>query len=87
MATIQQVAIPVIETFRTGWDIYKKVAAFMDVMQEKGGRGESKKEWVLTMARDFLLEIGKNPLEWLEHISAFIDAIKATWRAVRGLVK
>lgn len=68
-----------------GREIYEAVSGFMDSMQSSGNSGADKKAWVLAMAKNIVLEAGKNWDKWESHISNFIDAAKSIYNSLKGI--
>lgn len=68
-----------------GREIYESVAQFMDAMELEKTKGADKKSWVMAMAKNLILESGKNWNKWEKHISDFIDASKSIYNALKGI--
>ena len=71
----------------TGQNIYNYVAGLMDSFEGSKESGASKKASVLLVAREFIIELGKNWDSWSKYISDFIDAAKSIYNSLRGLIK
>ena len=68
-----------------GREIYEAVAEFMDAMESEQANGADKKAWVMAMAKNIILEAGKNWDKWESYISQFIDAAKSIYNSLKGI--
>lgn len=69
-----------------GQEIYRQVLAFMDAQEKYGGTGDSKKQNVLLLIRDVIVEAGKNWDSWVTYVTRFIDSAKALYNSVKGIL-
>ena len=86
MSNIATVTQSTIDALLVGKDIYAYVVGLMDSYQEQRSTGAEKKAIVLTLARDLILDLGKNWEKWERYISDFIDTAKALFNAVRKII-
>lgn len=87
MSSIAKSVSGAIALIETGQNIYNYVAGLMDSFQDSKESGASKKASVLLVARDFIVDLGKNWDSWSKYISDFIDAAKSIYNSLRGLIK
>lgn len=86
MSNIATVTQSAIDALLVGKEIYAYVVGLMDSYQEKRSTGAEKKAIVLTLARDLILDLGKDWEKWERYISDFIDTAKALFNAVRKII-
>ena len=86
MSNIATVMQSTIDALLVGKEIYAYVVGLMDSYQEERNTGAEKKAIVLALARDLILDLGKNWEKWEPYISDFIDTAKALFNAVRKII-
>lgn len=87
MSSIAKSVSGAIALIETGQNIYNYVAGLMDSFEDSKESGASKKASVMLVARDFIIDLGKNWDSWAKYISDFIDAAKGIYNSLRGLIK
>lgn len=86
MIKIAQAAESTIAALNTGVEIYRATASAMDAVEAVGVlTGAKKKDAVLTMIRDLVIELGENWEYWAGLLIKFIDAIKTAYNAIKAL--
>ena len=75
-----------IKLLAVGQEVYTYIVRLMDSYQGKG-TGAEKKAIVLDLARDFILDLGKNWDSWAKYISDFIDSAKSIYNSVKKILK
>lgn len=71
----------------TGGTVLMEVGKYMESMQEAGGNGISKKDWVMAKAKELILDQEQGLTKWAhwsEIISSFIDSVKSLWNILTG---
>jgi hypothetical protein len=75
-----------ITLLQVGQEIYQSIVNAMDSAEVSADTGINKKRWVLAYAKSLILEAGKNWDKWAKYISDFIDATKAIYNSVKGIL-
>lgn len=75
-----------ITLLQVGQEIYQAIANAMDSAEVSADTGANKKLWVLAYAKSLILEAGKNWDKWAKYVSDFIDAAKAIYNSLKGLM-
>lgn len=74
-----------IQLITIGHEIYTQVSKFMDAIEDSKESGASKKDWVLSAAKNLIAGLGKDWDKWAKYISDFIDAAKSIYNSLKGL--
>lgn len=85
--SITQAVQGTINAITIGKEIYSYVAKMMDEAEKSKQSGAAKLDIVLKLARDFVIDLGKNWDSWHQHILNFINAAKSIFNAVKGILK
>lgn len=86
MSSISTALKSTIDLMVIGQDIYRKVVSLMDAQEGFNTSGSNKKQNVLLLIRDVIVEAGKNWDSWVTHVSRFIDSAKSLYNAVKGIL-
>lgn len=81
--TISSVVQPLILTYKAGVEVFKLAVKAMDLIENSGMDGKSKKETVMA----FLLGVVEDFAKWKDAVRNFIDAAKDLFNAVVAIAK